>query len=81
MEVGLQAISFSYTGIWELDIFRVYTHTHTHTHTHTRTLTHSLTHTIYPQPGAVTENLTQFLLTIIRIVRVCLLSKHGKFTP
>ena len=48
MEVGLQAIIFSYMGIGELEIFRVYTHTHTHTH--------SLT--IYPQPGAVTEKLT-----------------------
>ena len=54
MEVGLQAIIFSYMGIGEVEIFRVYTHTHTHTHI--PTLTHSLT--IYPQPGAVTEKLT-----------------------
>ena len=41
MEVGLQAIIFSYMGIGEVEIFRVYTHTHTHTHTHIHSLTHS----------------------------------------
>lgn len=72
IQVCLHAIIFFYgdipsMGLGELEIFRVYTHTHTHD--------------LFSTRGTEWEVNTQFLLTIMRIVWVCLHSQHWKFTP